>query len=95
MQGKGITTPLDIKPEIIPDDYTWYVTTFNDLQISRPVAEIYAPIPMSEYVAYFQVFDNLDSMQEDLKVLIGFDKEFVRIRNEELKQERDFKRKAK
>lgn len=88
MQGKGIPTPLDIKPEILPYDYEWYVTTYNKLQLSRPISDVYIPIPMTEYVAYFQVYDTLDRLSDDVDVLVSFDKAFVDIRNAELKQER-------
>jgi len=88
MQGKGIPTPLDIKPEIIPQDYEWYVTTYNKIQLSRPIADVYVPLPMTEYVAYFTVYDTLDNLPDDIDVLVSFDKFFVETRNAELEQQR-------
>lgn len=92
MAEKGFSTPLDIKPTISPSDYNWYVTAFTRLHLSRPVSEIACNIPFSEYVAYFQVYEPLESIQDDIEILMEFDRIYVDIHNQKIKQERNLKK---
>lgn len=95
MAEKGFSTPLDIRPQHLPLDYNWYVTAFSRLHYSRPVTEVIVNIPFSEYVAYFQVYEPLESIQDDIEILMEFDKVYVQSHNEKLAQERSVKKKGK
>lgn len=95
MAEKGFSTPLDIRPQNLPLDYNWYVTAFSRLHYSRQVAEIVVNIPISEYVAYFHVYEPLESIQDDIEILMEFDKIYVQMQNDKLKQERNLKKKGK
>jgi hypothetical protein len=76
---------LEIRPEIFDQDYSWYFEAFIKLCTSRqpiPMASGVSQIPLSEYVALFQIMGNLESPEFDTEVLIAFDNVYVKFTNE-------------
>lgn len=77
LREKGKPTPLDDAP-LFDLEEEWFINAFQRLDNSRPQALLgqgFVPIPISEYLAYFKMFEPVYEIDTTLDILqkIDFD----------------------
>jgi hypothetical protein len=78
------------RPKLKQED-VYYYASFMELSRSRGSGEAFGPIPISEFVAYFQLWriENQSERYRFLRVVSALDQEFVTLVNEKRKKELD------
>lgn len=75
LQEQGKPTPLDEAPKFDAEE-VWFIDAFNRLDKCRPprmFGNAYIPVPLSEYVAYFSLFEPLYELDTTLDILQHID----------------------
>lgn len=69
LADKGHRTPLDVRP-YFPETFDWYINTHTRLTASQSSNGFgINPIPYSEYLAYFQIYEPLSTLVNDIEIL--------------------------
>lgn len=78
------------RPKLKEED-AFYYRSFLELSRSRGSGEAFGPIPMSEYLAYFELWgiNSLKERDSFMRRVLPLDQEFVDLINEKRKKEID------